>query len=150
MPELSPLALMGISSSSPSTMVSNPVDCIGGFGLVVVSVSTVDSRDARCSVVIFAGGNAETVIFEVVGLEEEAVRLNVERGDVGFEVVETEVGCVVFRCVTFEVRKPKRVETEVVLGVDVGIVVGFAGDTDLDDPLDPPDVRVGFEDRGKE
>jgi len=93
----------------------------------------------------------ETVMFVVVSLEEEAVRLNVERGDVGFVVVKTEVGCKVFHCVMFAAHKPKRLEINIaVSGVDVGIAVGFAGDTDLDDPLDPPVVHVGFEDRGKE
>lgn len=32
-------------------------------------------------------GNAETVIFEVIGLDVVAVRLKEERGDVGFEFV---------------------------------------------------------------
>jgi len=78
----------------------------------------------------------EIVMFVVVGLEEEAVRLNVERGDVGFIVVKTEVECKVFLCVMFAACKPKRLEIDVaVSGVDVGIAVGFAGDTDLDDPL---------------
>jgi hypothetical protein len=91
--------------------------------------------------VVVVGGNALTVMFEVMGLEVVAVRLNVERGDVGFVDVWAGIGCEAFLCVTFEVLRPKRFVIEVaVSGVDVVVVVGFVGDADLDDLLDSPDA----------
>jgi hypothetical protein len=84
---LSPLAPIGISGSSPSTIVSNPVACMTGLGLTIVSVSAVDSRDNCLSDVVAVGGNALTVMFEVAGLDVEAVRLKVERGEDGFMFV---------------------------------------------------------------
>lgn len=83
---------MGISGSSPSIIVSNPAVMVG-LGLILsTSASRVDSRDAWLLDVAVAGGRAVTVMFEVVGLDVEAVRLNVDRGDVGFVVVWVGVG----------------------------------------------------------
>jgi hypothetical protein len=58
-----------------------------GLGLTIVSVSAVDSRDNCLSDVVAVGGNALTVMFEVAGLDVEAVRLKVERGEDGFMFV---------------------------------------------------------------
>ena len=68
-------------------MVSNP-GVMTDLGLRgTVSASSVDSREVRVPDVVATGGNAVTVTFEVVGLDVEAVRLKVERGDEGFVVV---------------------------------------------------------------
>ena len=148
--ELSPLAPIGKSCSSPSTMVSNP-GVITGLGLTAtVSTSRVDSGEVRAPDVVATDGNAVTVIFEVAGLDVDAVRLKVERGDVGFVVVWAGVGCDVFLRVTFEVRRPKRFEIDTSVDDRVGTLVGFVGDTDLDDSLDLRVVCVDLEDRVKE
>ena len=144
----------GTSNSSPSTMVSKPTASIVGFGLVIVSVSTVDSRETCTSAVVVAGGSAVTVTFEVAGLEVDAVRLNVDRGDGGFVDVCAKAERVALLCCACDVRKPKRLVIDGAVvdeaGVVVGVGVGFTGDTDLDDPFDSREVRVDREDRGKE
>lgn len=131
-------------------MVSNP-GVMTDLGLrATVSASRVDSREVRVPDVVATGGNAVTVMFEVVGLDIEAVRLKVERGDVGFVVVWAGVGCDVFLRVTFEVRRPKRFEIDTSVDVGVGTLVGFVGDTDLDDSPDLRVVCIDLEDRVKE
>lgn len=57
-----------------------------------------------------------------------------------------------FLCVTFDVRRPKRLgmEEDVDAGAVVVVGVDFTGDIDLEDSLDSRGVRADLVDRGKE